>query len=120
MAGAALLAIFLFDPGQHRFYPKCLLHSLTGLNCAGCGSLRATHHLLHGEVLLAFRCNALLVLALGVPIALGLRWWRGEPPAAVLSRWFARPTLALLLVGIALTFSIVRNLPVAAFAWLNP
>lgn len=120
LAVVVLAVLFQFDPRQHRFYPKCQLHSLTGLNCAGCGTLRATHHLLHGEFLLAFRANALLILALGGLGWLGLRWWRGELPTVVLQKWFSRPTLALVLVGIALAFTVLRNLPGPAFAWMNP
>lgn len=116
----ALVVLFRFDPRQYGFYPKCQLHSLTGLNCAGCGTLRATHHLLHGEFLLAFRSNALLILALGGMGWIGLRWLGGTPPATVLHKWFSRPTLGLVLIGIALAFSILRNLPGPAFAWMNP
>lgn len=57
----ALAVVYAFDPAQHGFYPRCLLHDWTGLQCSGCGSLRALHHLLHGHVGVAFASNALLV-----------------------------------------------------------
>lgn len=56
--GAAIL--YRFDPTTVRFYPPCLFHALTGLQCPGCGTTRALHHLLHGDVAGAFRLNAML------------------------------------------------------------
>jgi hypothetical protein len=112
--------LFKFDPEQHAFYPKCLLHALTGLNCAGCGSLRATHHLLHGEFSSAFRCNLLLVLAGILPIAVCYRWMRGESPTRLAQRYSSKPALAWVFLGVALLFTVLRNLPLPAFAWMNP
>ena len=47
-------AIFLyseFDPAGSVFWPKCPFHLLTGLECPGCGSQRAVHSLLNGDLL---------------------------------------------------------------------
>jgi hypothetical protein len=117
---AALLVIFWFDPSRHGFYPKCLLHSLTGWNCAGCGSLRALHQVLHGDFLLAFRSNALLVLMLLATAGIGIGWLRGKWSAPDLGKRFFRPATALGFLGIAIIFSVLRNLPLAACAWMNP
>lgn len=119
-AVAVLALLFMFDPRQYSFYPKCQLHSLTGLNCAGCGTLRAMHHLLHGEFLLAFRSNALLIFALVGLGWLGFRWLVGEPLGLVIQNCFTRPALALALVGIVFVFTVLRNLPWKAFAWMSP
>ena len=66
--GAALLlaavALLVFDPADHGFFPRCLFHSLTGWKCAGCGAQRMTHSLLQLDIAEAFRQNALLVLQL--------------------------------------------------------
>src|SRR5262245_36358819 len=73
-AFVALLAIlgsaavlFWFNPAQSGFYPTCYFHSWTGLLCPGCGSLRAMHQLLHGDIVAAMHFNVLFVLSL--PIA---------------------------------------------------
>lgn len=62
VSAAAIGAVILyrFDPVTARFYPPCLFHALTGLQCPGCGTTRALHHLLHGDVAGAFRLNAML------------------------------------------------------------
>lgn len=64
MAGAALAgvgALYLIDPARHEIYP-CLLRATTGLQCPGCGGLRATHQLLHGHLAAAWSLNPLAVL----------------------------------------------------------
>ncbi len=67
-----MLALFFFDPARHGFYPQCMLKRLTGWDCPGCGGLRATHQLLHGNLHEAFGLNPLLFV-LG-PVVL---WWLG-------------------------------------------
>lgn len=110
-------ALFVFDPARHRFFPLCLFHAVTGLNCPGCGGTRAVHHLLHGDVAAALRCNALVVLALpaGALAALALAL---KPSGA--SRWRQRAArwLPWALVAVATVFGVVRNLP--GGAWLSP
>jgi len=113
----ALAVLFFFNPATSHFYPVCLFHQLTGLNCPGCGMTRAIYALLHGDFLTALHDNALLPLGLAVAAARGL--WMGW------NRWRGRPTgdwvpvtFVLPLLFIALVFTILRNLP--AFAFLSP
>lgn len=61
---AAVYALYTFNPAKSVFYAPCPFHVLTGLYCPGCGSLRALHHLLHGDLAVAFRLNPLTVLSL--------------------------------------------------------
>lgn len=60
----ALAFIYFFNPSTHGFYPRCLFHQLTGLNCPGCGSTRALYALLHGQIQTALRDNALFIISL--------------------------------------------------------
>jgi hypothetical protein len=119
LAAGLCLVLFIFDPGQCRFYPRCLLYQTTGLLCPGCGSLRAFHHLLHGQVLAAVHFNALLVL--GIPVAAWLTArslvcsFNGQPQSLGLHpRWLWFVLAAVILFGI------LRNLPFAHAAWLAP
>lgn len=54
---------FTFDPSTVRF-PRCPFLVLTGWRCPGCGSQRAIHALLHGDIAAAWRFNAALVSSL--------------------------------------------------------
>ena len=65
---AAVLLVFGFiyyalDPSASTLFPRCPFLSFTGYKCPGCGSQRAIHALLHGDVVTAFRHNAMFVLA---------------------------------------------------------
>ena len=85
LAGAAVL--FFFNPSQFGFYPTCLFYKTTGLLCPGCGTLRATHQLLHGHIEAAFRFNALIVSSLPLVAWGGIRAARNRAanqPALVL------------------------------------
>ena len=96
LAAVALALIYLYSPVQHGFYPRCLFHSLTGLDCPGCGSLRSIHYLLHGQLATAFRLNPLIyVLA----------------PGIVLCRnHIHKPACLWSFVGVVIAFTIARNL----------
>jgi len=108
------LVFFAFDPTKAGFFPPCLFHALTGLDCPGCGAQRALHELLHGHLMAALRFNAMFVLSLPLMAWFGPLWtWRV---------WHKRPVLAnpkwLYWYGAAwLVFGVLRNLPVPVFAW---
>lgn len=60
-AGLFLYIYTAFSPESSRLFPKCIFLQLTGVRCPGCGSQRALHALLNGDIAAAFRFNALLV-----------------------------------------------------------
>src|SRR5271170_131017 len=63
--------VFFFNPSTHGFYPVCLFHQLTGLNCPGCGATRALYALLHGSFPLALKDNALFIFTIAFLAARG-------------------------------------------------
>ena len=67
MGALALFFYFSFDPetGDGWFFPKCPVYLFTGLYCPSCGSQRALHALLHGNILHALHYNYFLIF--GVP-----------------------------------------------------
>src|ERR1700675_1423684 len=60
----ALVMLRVFDPATSGIFPPCPLRYLTGWYCPGCGSLRAIHQLLHGNLRAACAMNALTVMLL--------------------------------------------------------
>lgn len=118
LAAVAAVAAMMFwvDPSQAWFLPTCTFHKLTGLYCPGCGMTRATHHLLHGHLLAALRCNALFTLALPCVAAYGI--WRWTKPPQSPPIW--KPIYLWLLLGGIAVFTVVRNIPVYPFTLLVP
>jgi hypothetical protein len=114
--GAATV-LYRFNPVTSGLYPVCHFHQLTGLNCPGCGMTRAIYALLHGEVATAWRDNALLMglLLWGFlrGVWFGLNRLRGKPNGV-----FFRAAWLWPLLGAALLFTVLRNLP--AGAMLSP
>ena len=112
MAGAA--AYFLLDPTRVMIFPPCLFHELTGLDCPGCGAQRALHQLLHGNVIAAIRLNAMFVLSLPLFAWMGTRFLFGycrNKPVNIRFRWWG------LYLAAWIVFGVLRNLPIAPFAW---
>ena len=119
VACAALVVLYRYEPGG-LLYPGCWFHALTGLHCPGCGATRALHALLHGEFAKAADLNALFVLL--APAVLvwslfvlyrALRYNRISPPA-IPGRVLTSTVVA------AVTFAVLRNLPLVPFSLLAP
>lgn len=73
LAGMTVLVLLaLFDPTEVAS-PKCLFKFATGWDCPGCGSQRAIHALLHGDVAGAWHFNPALFFAVGLCVAM---MWR--------------------------------------------
>lgn len=111
--GLLLITVYsLLDPAQYSFFPNCPFLSLTGLECPGCGSQRAVHHLLNLQVSGAFRENPLLVLALPY-VLLNFTFSIIERPSERIRRWRNRlfgTQAILILLGLVISFWILRNL----------
>lgn len=101
-----------FNPETILYFPKCPFLALTGLECPGCGSQRAIHHLLNLELIAAMRENALMVIAIPY-IATGIALDSIKRPSEKISsarqRFYGRYAMILSLVTI-LIFWVVRNL----------
>jgi hypothetical protein len=107
---AALATLYLFAPASYPFYPRCAFYMLTGLQCPGCGGLRAAHAILHGDFSAAFHYNELLTLLSPVALCLGsfaaIRKWQRKP----VPHWLANPAWLWIFLSMALAFAIARNL----------
>ncbi|NQW73490.1 MAG: DUF2752 domain-containing protein, partial [Actinobacteria bacterium] len=64
VAGAAAVAgcllVFAVDPNEPGHYPICPTRALLGIDCPGCGLMRGTHDLLHGNLAGAVDHNLLI------------------------------------------------------------
>ena len=120
IAATGLVLLRIFDPATSGVFPPCPLHYLTGWYCPGCGSLRAMHALLHGDLRLAWAMNPLAVVLLpflvyGLASEL-LRALRGYGlPQVMLPASAIRALCAVIIL-----FGVIRNLPMHPFNLLAP
>lgn len=110
-AGAAWL-LAVRSPYEPLSYGICPSVLLLGLQCPGCGGLRATHDLVTGDVAGAWQANPLWVLVAPLLVAAWVLWtwraWRGRP-AGVPPAW-----LAWALLVVVVLFGVLRNVPALA------
>ena len=67
IAGAGLIALVVPHsppPPNEVYFPKCPVKWTFGVDCPGCGSQRAVHALLNGDIAAAWGFNALLVASI--------------------------------------------------------
>jgi hypothetical protein len=117
----ALFYVRVFDPTSGQaFFPSCPFHTMTGLNCPGCGMTRAFHQLTHGHILTALHYNALMLLLVPVLgytlVSQALVATRGKG----LPMFFTKPIYVRALFWILMTFWILRNIPVYPLTLLSP
>ena len=106
---AGVVIYSTFDPSASRWFPRCPFLMLTGLKCPGCGTQRAIHALLHGDVLSALHFNALLP----VSIPLGLLYGYAELVRTRKPRFYNRVnsvTAILAVLIVVIVWWIVRNI----------
>ncbi|HEV2402338.1 MAG TPA: DUF2752 domain-containing protein [Candidatus Sulfotelmatobacter sp.] len=120
LAAGGLVMLRIFDPATSGVFPPCPLHFFTGLYCPGCGSLRALHALMHGNLQLAWAMNPLTILFLPYLIygltSEAVRLWCGcGLPQPMLSPALIRVVFALIVL-----FGILRNIPAYPMNLLAP
>ena len=108
---SALILVWLFDPSEAVWMPKCLVHSLTGWQCPGCGITRAAHAFLHGRFAEAFAYNRFFIISIPYLVAVAAVT---DVPAlgrcARLRRVVLGPELAITYVVLFCIWFVVRNL----------
>jgi len=120
LLATGLVLLRIYNPATSKFFPPCPVHYLTGWYCPGCGSLRAIHQLLQGNVRAAWAMNPLSLLlfpflAYGLARE-GIGYLIGQP-----SPQFEAPGAWIrALCALIVLFGVVRNLPFHPFDLLAP
>lgn len=113
LAAAALL--HFRDPHVSGSYGYCPFALLTGLDCPGCGGLRAAHALTDLDLPAAASSNLLAVVLAGVLVVAWLAWIprRLRNPEARMIVLTSR--VGVVVLGVALVFTVLRNTPWGAW-----
>jgi hypothetical protein len=115
---AAAAALATVDPNESGHYPGCPFLAVTGYYCPGCGTLRAVHDGLHGDLHGALARNPLtvvlapLVLLAWVCWGLRLAGYDAPHPTRLPVGWIWA------LLGVVLAYWVLRNVP--GWSWLSP
>lgn len=118
VGAAAVIALAgIVDPNEPGHYPTCPFLATTGFYCPGCGTLRAVHALVRGDLSTALARNPAAVLALVVGTilwarAIGLEL-RGRSSTLPWPRWI-QWALPIVVAG----YWVLRNVP--GWTWLSP
>lgn len=122
--GIALLLMlslyFIIDPSSTRLFPKCPFLSLTGLYCPGCGSQRAIHNLLNGNIIIGIRHNYLLILVFVVLCYQLILFIANSYFEKSFKNLFHKSSISKTILILVLAFWILRNLSVFPFTELAP
>ena len=98
----------VFDPNE-VYFPKCPVKLLTGLDCPGCGSQRALHALLNGDLAAAVSFNALLVAA--IPLLALLTVAEMAPVRLQRLRYFLNSRRFILgVLAVIVVWTVARNI----------
>lgn len=104
-AASALAYVGLVDP--HRpgsLFPPCMFKAVTGWNCPGCGGLRMTHDVLHGDLSAAAVDNVFLLV--GLPLLALWSLWRVRRGRPVFT-----PVVIAVVAILSVVWTVARNLP---------
>ena len=91
--------------GSYGFCPSLLV----GIACPGCGGLRGTASLLHGDIATAWAYNPFVVIAFPLAIAVIVRWFWDARQRQV--PWSPPGWVAWTLLGTLLAMWVLRNIP---------
>lgn len=118
----ALAGVFYyqFNPSESIIFPKCPIYSFTGYYCSGCGSQRAIHQILNGNILEGFKHNLLILLLLIVLLYdLIIKLTRTLFNKKLVNFLHYSKTTYIILFTVIL-FGILRNINIFPFTVLAP
>lgn len=110
LAAAGIAYTAWQDPNADGVFPQCPTQALLGVDCPGCGGLRAVHAFTRGDLAGAADHNVVLAVALPLVVLVWLRWLLHSLGVRV-PRLPRVPRRAWVGLAVAvLAFSVVRNL----------
>ncbi len=111
---ASLGVLFFINPATSAVFLGCPSRIFFGIDCPGCGGLRGTYSLLHGDFASAISHNALLLGVYPLLVSLWCLWvlrvwrvWEQRDLFVILHRYSR--VIVVAGVFILIGFTIVRN-----------
>jgi hypothetical protein len=117
-AGVGALALHLRDPHTSGSWGFCPIRLITGLQCPGCGGLRAVNDLTNLDLAAAASSNLLFVAMIPLIVGFWLLWVRNAAAGRDRPRVRWTPALLTAVLSVVVTFTVLRNLAIGS--WLAP
>ena len=80
------------------------------MDCPGCGTQRAIHQLLHGNLAAAFQANAMILLILPLTLLAVLQWYTRDVLRCNIRQTRIPGVVIAVLILIVMIWWVVRNL----------
>lgn len=113
-----LVYFYQYNPSENKgIFLRCPSNFLFGINCPGCGSQRALHHLLHLNLIEALRFNALFVFGFIGMLFIGIRYLFGYKKTIPFK---LNKYVFIGLFILVILYGILRNVPIYPFTLLSP
>lgn len=107
--GAAFFVFKNYNPEDSPMFPQCPSKYVTGYECPGCGSQRAVHATLNGDLEKAFNYNPLLFFLLPYALLVGVFEWIPSLRNTSYRRIIINRYLVLGVFAFIVIFTIWRN-----------
>lgn len=114
------VAVWYFDPAKSDLFPACMLLSMTGFACPGCGLTRGFHELFHGRLIPALDFNLLIPVWAFIFGYLWISLLMLAVRGRSLPMWMKDPKFLWAFMVVLLTFGVLRNIPVWPLTILFP
>lgn len=112
------IVYYVLDPTQpNTWAPRCPLKLLTGWDCPSCGTQRAFHSLLHGDILTALHYNLFMVISLPFALLVVLAsWYNFNHRFDRLNHMLCNRYVLIAYIILYFMWWIVRNIPTFSFS----
>ena len=111
-----LFVLYKYNPITSGIYPRCVSYSLFSINCPGCGTLRAIHHLFNGEIIHSIKSNILIYITIVYMLVRSLISKLREQSFIIN---FSSREISGMMIFIII-YTIARNIPIEPFNILAP
>lgn len=117
---AAGIFYYAINPSTSVYTPKCPFHLLTGFHCPGCGSQRAIHEILHGNIWIGLQHNFLILFLIIIASYKAYTSFINESSEKKTENLLQNKVAPWLILALVLGFWILRNIPLEPFQILAP
>lgn len=121
LVGLSLIWLFFsYNPLETQWFPKCPLYTVTSFYCPGCGSQRALHAILHGDIVNAIGHNVLILLLFAIITYEGIVRLFNHYSIKPIKNWLHSSKITFSILMVVLLFWVFRNIDIYPFSILAP